>query len=164
MSIDITDVTDSNRFRRVQQQETLTRARTYSFGCICFGSLFFGIYQLIRGLGTFLRSKNVPCLPRFLDGLRWRINGVVDDVNEWAYVYIGLYGYSYTAAAKNSKELLHNKGCDGIVENYLATNILFMANLAIGLLTGTCGLIFGAFKYRIMYYSGLKNPTADGFL
>lgn len=145
-------------------QEALTRARTYSFGCICFGSLFFGIYQSIQGLSDFLWSKRIPCLPTILDRILRKINYVVHELNEWAYVYVGLYGYSYTSAAKNTTELFRNKGWDDVVDNYLATNIMFMANMAVGLLTAVCGLAFGAFEYTIMWSSGFTNPTTEGFL
>lgn len=144
-------------------KEIFGRARTYSLGSICFGSLFFGIVEAVKGFSKFLRSKRVPFLPRLIDGILWKVSKPLGLVNEWAYVYIGLYGYSYSAAARNSNELLRNKGWDPVVKNYLATHILFMANLAIGLLTGVCGLLFGIMEYHIMYNSGLVYATSDGF-
>jgi len=144
-------------------KEMLTRARTYSFGSICFGSLFFSIVHTIEGLRSFLWAKHVPLLPRLLDMILTTIYSVLGDVNEFACVYVGLYGYSYTAAAKNATMVIHNQGWDGIVKYHLAANVMFMANIAIGLLTGFCGLIFGAFEYSISESSGLTNPTADGF-
>merc|ERR1711935_54891 len=38
-----------------------------------------------------------------------------------------------------------------------------MVNVAIGLLTGMCGLMFGAYEYRTMWTSGFMNPASDGF-
>lgn len=144
-------------------KEMLTRARTYSLGCICFGSLFFGMVQIFQGLASFLYSKSVPILPRFFDWILLKINDIIDDVNEFAYVYVGLYGYSYTAAAQNVTTLLDNKGWLGVVKYHMASNIMFMANMTIGLLTGFIGLIFAGFEYKVMYRTGLTSPTTDGF-
>lgn len=145
-------------------KEMLNRARTYSFGSICFGSLYFGMLQMLTGLSSFLASKRVPLLPTLLNWMASKIATIFDDLSEWSYVYIGMYGYSYSSGANNVYTLFANKGFDGIVKYKLAGNIMFMANLAIGLLTGFCGLVFGIFEYGIMWQSGLANPTSDGFL
>ena len=145
-------------------KEMLNRARTYSFGSICFGSLYFGMLQMLTGLSSFLASKRVPLLPTLLNWMASKIATIFDDLSEWSYVYIGMYGYSYSSGANNVYTLFANKGFDGIVEYKLAGNITFMSNLAIGLLTGFCGLVFGIFEYGIMWQSGLANPTSDGFL
>lgn len=147
-----------------RKQETFTRVKTHSLGSICFGSLFHGAFRAIEGLGGFLSSKNVPILPSLLEKALERISGSVGELNQWAYVYVGLYGYPYAAAARNSTELLRNKGWDGVVGAQLSTNVLFMVNVAIGLLTGMCGLMFGAYEYRTMWTSGFMNPASGGFL
>ena len=85
-------------------------------------------------------------------------------LNEWAYVYIGMYGYSYRAAARNTVTLLENKGWDRIIKYKLAGNIMFMANMAIGLLTGFAGLVFGLLEYGVMRKSGMSNPSSDCFM
>lgn len=145
-------------------QELLARARTYSFGSICFGSLFFGITSILQGLSTFLWRHSVPFLPRVLDWTLIQLKKLTSDVNEYAYVYIGMYGYSFSAAGKNAKSLLRNKGWENVVQYHLAGNILFMANMTIGLLTGFIGLICSTYEYRALARMSLNNPTADGFL
>lgn len=145
------------------KQDTLTRARSYSFGSICVESLFFGVYQMVHGLSQFLSSLHVPLLPRLLDGFTWCISRFTS-ISEWTYVYIGLYGYSYTSAERNITTLFKNNDMDVMLRNKFAGNILFMSNMTIGLLTGVCGLIFGTFGYRAWRRSGLPNPASDGFL
>ena len=89
-------------------------------------------------------------MPGVLNWVLEKISYVIDVVNEWAYVYVGVYGYSFAAAGRNIDTLLQNKGIKDIVEEKLAGNIMLMPNMAIGLLTGFCGLAFGVFEYSIM--------------
>lgn len=119
---------------------------------------------MIQGLSSFLSSKRVPFLPRFLDNILVVLKKLSHENNEFAYVYIGLYGYSFRSAGNNVKTLLQNKGWGGIVQHRLAGNILFVANLAIGLMTGFCGLVSAAYQYRNLRGSGLNYPISDGFL
>jgi len=145
-------------------KETLTRARTYSFGSICFGSLFLGIVQIIQGINNFAWSKRVPLLPSILDKILTATKTIIDDVSEWSYVYVGLYGYSYTNAAKHVTTLFHNKGVDSIVKYQLASNAMLMVNATVGLLTGYCGHVFGTFEEHIDWSSGLGlGSSGDEF-
>lgn len=105
---------------------------------------------MIQGLCSFLRRKHAPFLPQALDWVLTKITLTIDVVNEWAYVYVGLYSYSYTSAGRNINTLFLNKGFETIVVEKFAGNIMFMANMAIGLLTGFCGLIFGIFEYGVL--------------
>ncbi|KAL7554219.1 hypothetical protein ACHAWF_018006 [Thalassiosira exigua] len=149
---------------RAGMREVVARTRTYSLGSICFGSLFCGVVRALRGLGSFLRSKDVPRAPSYVDWLLGKIRDAVDEVNEWAFVYVGLYGYSYTEAARNVMLLFHNKALDGIVTHHLAGNIVMMANVAIGMVTGFVGSVFYAFDHQNMFNNGAGNPTTEGFL
>ncbi|KAL7535905.1 hypothetical protein ACHAWF_005309 [Thalassiosira exigua] len=153
---------DTRVFNRAMV-ETLNKTRTYGFGSICFGSLFFGVVQVLQGLSSYLLSKSVPYLPRALDWILLKIGGVIDEVNEWAYVYIGLYGYSYTNAAKNVTTLFQNKGWDRVVKFRLAGNIVTMASMSIGMITGFSGMMHGATQGYLFTNSGLLYPTVDGF-
>jgi hypothetical protein len=149
--------------QRLLKQDTLTRARTYSFGSICVESLFFGLHQMIHGLSTFLSFLHIPILPMLLNGITWCISKITN-INEWTFVYIGLYGYSCTSAERNITTLFRNNGMDVMLRNKYAGNILFMTNMTIGLLTGVNGMMFAAFGYKLWRKSGMPNPTLDGFM
>lgn len=41
--------------------------------------------------------------------------GIIEYLNKWAYVYVGLYGYSYLEAGRNVITLFENKGWTAIV-------------------------------------------------
>jgi hypothetical protein len=147
----------------ISKQDTLTRARTYSFGSICIESLFLGFHQMINGLSTFLSSLNIPILPSILEGISWCISKITN-INEWTFVYIGLYGYSYTSAERNITTLFKNNGMDVILRKKYAGNILFMSNMTIGLLSGVCGMTFATFGYKLWRRAGMLNPVSNGFM
>lgn len=141
-------------------QEMLNRTRTYSFGSICLGSLVFGVRQAVQGLSSFLERKRVPCIPSLLNLLLFGSWGTTS----WAYVYVGLYGYSFTKAGENVNVLFRNKGFDDMAKNSLAGNVLFIVNTTIGLLTGFAGFMMCTFEYRAFWRSGLNDPTTDAFV
>lgn len=53
-----------------------------------------------------------------------------------AFVYVGLYGYSYLEAGKNVLQLFTNRGWSVIYTDTLCEFLLFMISCGIGLLTG----------------------------
>lgn len=78
---------------------SFTRATTFSFGSICFGSLLVAIVQALRTLLDIARSQEdqegcniLVCLLQCILGC---IEGIIEELNKWAYVYVGLYGYRY---------------------------------------------------------------------
>lgn len=144
----------------VLHQEMINKATTHSFGSICYGSLYFGLFQIIQGLKSFLSEYHVPILPNIFE---WFLSKI-SVANEWAFVYVGLYGYSYKGAGRNVSTLFRNKGFDDKAQNKLAGNIMFMCSMMVALLTGFCGLIFSTFDYGGMWRSGLYNPSAEGFV
>ena len=141
-------------------QEMFNKASTHYFGSICYGSLYFGIFQIIQGLSSFFSYHNVPVLPSIFE---WFLSKI-SVANEWAFVYVGLYGYSYKSAGSNVSTMFRNKGLADQAQNKLAGNILLLSSLAVGLLSGFTGLIFSTFDYGGMWRSGLFNPTAEGFM
>lgn len=86
-----------------------TRALTYSFGSISFGSLLVAIVQFLRQLCSIARqsefnSGNMAAgcafciLGCFLGILDW----LVEFLNRYAFSYIALYGKSYIQSAKDT--------------------------------------------------------------
>ena len=102
----------------------------------------------------------MPILPNIFE---WFLSQI-SVANEWAFVYVGLYGYSYKGAGRNVSTLFRNKGFADKAQNKLAGNIMFMCSMMVALLTGFCGVIFSSFDYSGMWRSGLYNPSAEGFM
>lgn len=146
-------------------RETLDKASTYSSGSVCYGSLHFGFLQMLQGLSNFIRKRRKihEAIPNAIDRLVSFILRSTGEINEYAFVYVGMYGYPYTEASQNVSTLLRNKGWDGVVRDKLAGNILMMANVTIGMITGFAGLTYSAFQYKAIWRSGFSTPSSDGF-
>ncbi len=76
----------------------------------------------------------VDCLLRCLED-------VLEYFNKFAYIYVGMYGYSYLEAGKNVMTLFKQKGWSIIISDNLISNVLSLFCLIIGGLTGCIGLI-----------------------
>ena len=146
-------------------QHSLTRASTYSFGSICFGSFLVALVQALRALHRMARENDdcsvVICL---IDCILGCIEGILEYINKWAYVYVGLYGYSYLEAGRNVITLFQNKGWTTIITDDLVENVLFMMSVAIGFVTGLIGLIYSMANPYMFQGLGVENTGMVGFL
>lgn len=120
--------------------DSLTRATTYSFGSICFGSLLVALVQALRQLHRQLHDRrDFQILVCVVQCILACIEDIIEYLNKWAYVYVGLYGYSYLDAGKNVLQLFQNKGWTVIITDDLCDNALGLVSFAIGLITGVVG-------------------------
>ncbi|KAL7513017.1 hypothetical protein ACHAXN_010118 [Cyclotella atomus] len=122
------------------------RALTTSFGSICFGSLLVAIIQTLRALVESARQDDdVEGCAAFLlclvDCCLSCLQGILEYFNKFAYIYVGMYGYSYLQAGKNVFTLFKNKGWTVIVNDDLISNCLSLFNLVVGALVGLFGLL-----------------------
>jgi len=122
------------------------RSLTTSFGSICFGSLLVAIIEAIRALANTARNNDdanaiLICL---VDCLLACIQGFLEYFNKWAYIYVGVYGYTYLEAGKNVMSLFSNRGWEAIIADDLVSNALFLVSLVVGLVSGGVGLIVAA--------------------
>lgn len=122
-------------------RDSFVRATTYSFGSICFGSLIVAIIQTVKAFVESARREDDGILLCLVDCILGCIEGLVEYFNKWAYVYVGLYGYSYCEAGKNVMNLFKARGWDAIIVDDLVDNVLFMVSLAIGLIAGAIGIV-----------------------
>lgn len=127
---------------------SLYRSLTYSFGSICMGSLLVAIIQAARslvrqaeeqarrdgdGLGSILL-----CLAQCILSL---LEAFAEYFNKWAFIYVGLYGYSYLEAGKNVITLFQQRGWTTIISDNLTARVLGMMSFTIGLITGLLAAI-----------------------
>merc|ERR1712157_399590 len=71
------------------------------------------------------------------------LEDIIEYVNKWAYVYVGVYGYSYLEAAKSVKELFEAKGLTTIITDDITSYALSMLMLVDAILTGFFGVAIG---------------------
>eukprot|EP00594_Rhizosolenia_setigera_P015680 CAMPEP_0178964126 /NCGR_PEP_ID=MMETSP0789-20121207/15468_1 /TAXON_ID=3005 /ORGANISM="Rhizosolenia setigera, Strain CCMP 1694" /LENGTH=461 /DNA_ID=CAMNT_0020648795 /DNA_START=17 /DNA_END=1402 /DNA_ORIENTATION=- len=113
------------------------RATTYSFGSICMGSLIVAFIQALRALAEQARQNDdgngiLICIA---DCILSIIQGIVEYFNQWAYVYVGIYGYKYLEAGKAVIQLFKTRGWDVIIADDLVGNVFFLVALCIGGIT-----------------------------
>mmetsp|Transcript_36165 Transcript_36165/g.79151 ORF Transcript_36165/g.79151 Transcript_36165/m.79151 type:complete len:505 (+) Transcript_36165:52-1566(+) len=146
-------------------KDSFVRATTFSFGSICFGSLLVAIVQALRTLQHILRDNDdFNFLVCIIDCILGCIEAIIEYLNKFAYVYVGLYGYSYLEAGKNVITLFQNKGWTTIITDDLAENVLFMMSVGIGLVTGLVGLIISSIDKDIFAGIGYDDAGGVGFV
>lgn len=127
-------------------KDSFVRATTSSFGSICFGSLLVAIIQTLRAMVESARSDpdNDGCAAFLLcivDCLLRCLEDILEYFNKFAYIYVGMYGYSYLEAGKNVMTLFQQKGWSIIISDNLVSNVLSLFCLIVGGLTGCVGLV-----------------------
>ena len=76
-----------------------------------------------------------------IDCLLMYIIRLVEYFNKWAFVYVGLYGYSYMDAGKNVMTLFKNRGWTTVISDNLVNRMLSVMCLGIGLVVALLALL-----------------------
>ena len=92
------------------------------------------------------------------------VEGIIEYINKWAYVYVGLYGYGYLDAGRNVMTLFQHKGWDVIIADNLVDNVLLMVSAVIGLATGLVGLIVAGIDENLLASLEYENVEVIGFM
>lgn len=146
-------------------KDSFTRSITYSFGSVCFGSLLVAIVQALRAVNRQARGQDdCQILVCITDCILGCIEGILEYLNKWAYIYVGLYGYGYVDAGRNVMTLFQHKGWEVIITDNLVDNVLLMVSLVIGLATGLVGLIIANIDQNLVAGYGWDNVQAVGFI
>lgn len=144
---------------------SFVRATTFSFGSICFGSLLVAIVQALRQLNHMTRDQDdCQILNCIIDCILSCVQSIIEYLNKWAYVYVGLYGYSYLEAGRNVITLFEHRGWTTIITDDLVDNALLMVSFGIGLATGLVGLIVAYFDKNAFQALGYSNVGMVGFI
>jgi hypothetical protein len=160
---------------------SLFRSVSYSFGSICFGSLIVAVIQTLRALleNVAQNSRNrgnddggcggelLLCLAQCLLQL---LEQAAEYFNKWAFIYVGLYGYSYLEAGQTVLTLFRERGWSAVISDQLTARVLGMMGFAIGLgtallaalIAGLVSLSSGGSSQSIVYQgtSGLITSIA----
>ena len=91
------------------------------------------------------------------------LESIIEYFNKWAYVYVGLYGFSYLDAGRNVMSLFQQKGWTVVITDDLADNVLFMMSVAIGLATGLLGIVIGAMDQQMFLNMGFESFVGPAF-
>ena len=123
-------------------------------GSVCFGSLFVGPVLVIRQISVLFRPSSdeasLLCLHECLQCFRTCLTTCVDELaarfNPWAFTYVGLYGYGFLDAGQLATEVFDKRGWTTIVSDDLVRNLLLMASLVLGGVTGCFGYILAGLE------------------
>lgn len=140
------------------------RAMTYSFGSICFGSLIVAIIQAVKEVIHNMREQGdsgLACLAECLIGC---IEQLVEYFNQWAYVFVGLYGFSFMEAGKNVMTLFKSRGWTVIISDMLVNSVLSMVAMGVGVLTGVIGILVALAAGVDLSQGMVAVPFIVGFL
>ena len=101
------------------------RSLTYSFGSICLGSLIVAIIQFLRHICSVARSQAgqeggvsgaigyaIFCV---LSCLIWLLQWAAQFFNRYAFCHIALYGKAYIPAAKDTWNMIKDRGFDALI-------------------------------------------------
>jgi len=124
--------------------QSLLRSITYSFGSICFGSLLNAIVTALRVMTRYAqenarnRDQNamalIYCLLQCILSL---LEDIIEYFNQWAYIFVGIYGTSYLESGKNVLQLFKARGVEAIISNglisYVLMNVVIASSLGCGL-------------------------------
>lgn len=123
---------------------SLFRSLTYAFGSICFGSLLQAIASAFRYLVESARNQRdraensfcgsiclciLECLARLLED-------ILSYFNQWAYVFVGIYGFSYLESGRRVLELFQARGWTTIITDNLVGYVLNATTFVVSILTG----------------------------
>jgi len=131
--------------------EALGRACTASFGSICAGSLLVAIVQTIGAILRHieLKAREEGNLAFILIACCFRcafsfLEALLEMFNEWAYVYVAIYGTSFTTAGRAVLRMVNEEGLMTILQSIVADRVV-----SYGVFFGT--LVGGASGFCAMY-------------
>jgi hypothetical protein len=75
----------------------------------------------------------LECLASFLET-------IIEYFNQWAYVFVGIYGFSYLDSGKRAMTLFKERGWSSIITDNLVGYVLSFISFTVGVLTGAAAV------------------------
>jgi hypothetical protein len=123
----------------------LYRSMTTSFGSICLGSLIVAVLHALRTMARLLREKAqddrnaaLACVACLAECLLSCVEGIMEYFNQWAFVYVGIYGYDFRTSGKAVMDLFANRGWTAVINDDLTSSALSFGALGVGCVA--CGI------------------------
>uniref|UniRef100_M4BM22 Choline transporter-like protein n=1 Tax=Hyaloperonospora arabidopsidis (strain Emoy2) TaxID=559515 RepID=M4BM22_HYAAE len=144
----------------------LYRSVTTSFGSICFGSLIVAVLQALRTMADMAKRRaseenngGLACLACMAECILSCLAGVMEYFNQWAYVYVGVYGYPFRASGKAVMDLFKTRGWTAIINDDLTSGALSFGALGVGVVTCCVGLLMVRFS-PVEWFTALGSSTS----
>jgi len=122
------------------------RSCTSSFGSVCLGALIVAFIKALRAVANNARDSGDAnaLLICCVDCLLGCLESIVQYFNQWAFVYVGVYGYGYYEAGKNVIGLFTDRGWEVIIADDLVGNALSLVSIILGLAMAAFGFALQA--------------------
>jgi len=143
-------------------RSAFNRSSTYSFGSICLGSLLVAIVQTLKDFFEIIRSHDDNVLLCCAQCLLGCIENLLDYFNQWAFVFVGVYGYDFLTAGKNVITLFKYRGWSAIITDSLVDSTLTMMSICIGLITAVISAFIAS--HNQMEVGNWIAPWVIGFI
>lgn len=144
-------------------KDSFVRSITTSFGSICLGSLIVAVVQAVRNMLQRARESDDGLLYCVAECCLGCIESIIEYFNEWAYAYVGIYGYGFIDAAKGVINLFKSRGWTTIITDNLISNVLAMVSIGVGVITGLIGALFANAKNMELEVGGFAVGFFFGF-
>jgi hypothetical protein len=101
----------------------LKRAFTTSFGSICMGSLIVAVLRALEQMAREARRRgdSAACIAECILSC---LTDMMEYFNKWAFVYVGIYGYSFANAGKKVFSMFGDRGWTGKLTAPSAASVL----------------------------------------
>ncbi|CAI2167806.1 19954_t:CDS:2 [Funneliformis geosporum] len=148
---DYDDLDDSDRNKEVTDISFL-KATTVSFGTVCLGGLILSSIQIIKYFTDFLKKKfknsSVLCC---LSWVLTFIDGIIDNLNNYTLIYVGIYGENFCSSAHKTTKLFRGNLVSGLVSDFAAKSILYIGSIIIALICGFATFIYATHTLQSPY-------------
>lgn len=73
------------------------------------------------------------------------LESIMEYFNQWAFVYVGIYGYSFRTSGKAVMDLFRNRGWTALINDDLTSTALTFGAVGVGIVTSCLGLLLVKF-------------------
>ncbi|CAG8568444.1 5610_t:CDS:2 [Acaulospora morrowiae] len=126
--------------------QSAKRASTTSLGSVCLGSLLVALLQTIRALLRMAAQETDNPFGAFCAACAEVIIGCIEGLlqyfNFYAYTQVAIYGKSFWQAAKDTWELIKDRGVEAIINDNLIGNVVLIGSILVGMLTALFGYLY----------------------
>lgn len=74
----------------------------------------------------------LACLACIAECILSMLAGIMEYINRWAYVYVGIYGYDFRTSGKAVMDLFRNRGWTVVINDDLTSTALGFGALGVG--------------------------------
>jgi hypothetical protein len=123
---------------RSRVMTSLQRAISHNFGSVCLAGLIIALVQLIRAIVHMLeklnrkqdQSKVVKFVWDAITGMLSALEEVVQYANQYALIYVAMYGSSFSTAAAQLGHLVRRAGLQSLINYGVVSFLMWCAEFA----------------------------------